>query len=98
MLSSSKAVSSPPSLEIRVNLSRAGFASELERLYVPAIPHRTLPGSRSMDHMSISDLTWQATTFGPGVLWDCAAVSQDPSVLHGNAGSEWVPGGRSRIR
>jgi hypothetical protein len=46
--------------------------------------------------MSISDLTWQATTFGPGVLWDCAAVSQNPSVLHGNAGSEWVPGGRSR--
>jgi hypothetical protein len=37
----------------------------MERLYISAIPQRILPGSESMDHMSISDLTRQATTFGP---------------------------------
>lgn len=37
--SSSKAVSSSPFLEIRVNLRRAGFALAEERVYISAIPH-----------------------------------------------------------
>ena len=49
-----------------MNSSRTGFALLKERLYVSKIFQRTLPGSGSIDHMSISDLTWRDTTFSQG--------------------------------
>src|SRR3712207_1688281 len=37
-------------------------------IYVSTIPQRILPGSRSMDLMSISHMSRRATTFGPRTL------------------------------